>query len=212
MAFLDMVAMHVGNFNGRVSTDHDECDLSQYDIAVSLLYNKIIKDNKFDLPKYGTINIHPSLLPAGRGSCPNFWAIAEGNGYAGWTAHRMTSQIDKGDIYHQLPIPVHLNDTGESLWKRLFDVLPAFLSQLVEKLDKLEPLDIEQNGVVHTLKQFHEAHNLNKAIEQLASPELIVAAYYVLNLIQASSFTGFPGAVLETPDGKVEFKAFKVEE
>jgi len=196
-----------------ITTDHTiNFNWSDYDLVISLLYDKIVKNNEFDIPNLGTINIHPSLLPAGRGSCPNFWAIAEGNGYAGWTAHRMTSEIDKGDIYHQLPIPVHLNDTGESLWKRLFDILPAFLSQLVEKLDKLEPLDIEQNGAVHTLKQFHEAHNLNKAIEQLSSPELVFAAYYVLNLVQASSFTEFPGAILSTPDGDVEFKAFKVEE
>ena len=185
-----------------------------YNLVVSLLYDKIVKNNEFDIPRLGTINIHPSLLPNGRGSCPNFWAIAEGDSYAGWTAHRMTSEIDKGDIYHQLAIPVRLNDTGESLWKRLFDVLPSFLSQLAEKIssNNLTVLNIEQNGVVHNLKHFHEAHNLNEAMNNLNSPELIVAAYYVLNLIQACSFTGYTGAILDTPDGKVEFTAKKVEE
>lgn len=200
--------------NPRVWVDHTRgFNWGDYDLVISLLYDKIVKTG-FDIPKMGTINIHPSLLPAGRGSCPNFWAIAEGDSYAGWTAHRMTSEIDKGDIYHQLPIPVHLNDTGESLWKRLFDVLPTFLNQLAEKIsgNNLTALDIEQNGVVHNLKHFHEAHNLNYAINQLASPELVVAAYYVLNLIQACSFTGFPGAVLDTPDGKIEFTAKKVEQ
>jgi len=186
-----------------------------YDLVISLLYDKIARNNEFDIPRIGTINIHPSLLPAGRGSCPNFWAIAEGDSYAGWTAHRMTSEIDRGDIYCQQSIPIHLNDTGQSLWKRLFDILPEFLSLVARQISNndLVPLNIEQNNnQVHNLKQFHAAHNLNEAMNNLGSPELIVAAYYVLNLIQACSFTGFPGAVLDTPDGKIEFTAKKVEE
>lgn len=211
---IDLIASKYPHLTAIVSSNHSMIKWENYDLVISLLYDKIVRNNEFDIPKMGTINIHPSLLPSGRGSCPNFWAIAEGDSYAGWTAHRMTSEIDKGDIYHQLPIPVHLNDTGESLWKQLFNVLPAFLSQLANRISNndLTPLDIEQNGKVHTLKQFHEAHNLNEAINNLASPELIVATYYVLNLIQACSFANYPGAVLDTPDGKVEFRAYKVEE
>lgn len=199
----------------RVWTDHDDgFNWSDYDLVVSLLYNKIIKDDEFDLPKYGTINIHPSLLPAHRGSCPNFWAVLTGNG-AGWTAHRMTAEIDRGDIYLQKEVPVLLSDTAETLWKRLFDQLPSFLSDLATLIStgELTALDIEQrNDNVNTLKEFHEAHNLNKSVLDLGSPELMVAAYHVLNLIQANSFDGYQGAYLDTPDGRVEFLAYKVEE
>jgi methionyl-tRNA formyltransferase len=197
-----------------VRTCHDDgFDWNNYDLVISLLYNKVIKNNEFDLPKFGTINVHPSLLPSHRGSCPNFWAVFTGDG-AGWTAHRMTAEIDRGDIYLQQEVPVLLSDTAETLWNRLFDELPSFLNKLAQLIstNTLIPLDVEQyNNKVNTLKEFHQAHSLNTQIGDFDSPELMVAAYYTLNLIQACSFDGYQGAYLDTPDGRVEFMARRIE-
>jgi methionyl-tRNA formyltransferase len=192
--------------------DHDFFDLGNWDIAISLLYNKIIKNNEFDLPRLGTINIHPSILPFHRGSCPNFWAMLVGDG-AGWTAHRMTAEIDRGDIYLQQPVRVYLNDTAETLQMRLFEELPTFLSKLAEKLveSDLQPLDIAQdNEQVHTLAEFHELHDLKARMLEL-SPEAAYYVYAILNLIQGCSYTGHQPAYFDTPDGRVEFWARKVE-
>lgn len=190
-------------------------DWNNYDLVISLLYNKIIKNDEFDIPKLGTINIHPSLLPFHRGSCPNFWAILSGDG-AGWTAHRMTAEIDRGDIYLQQEVPVLLSDTAETLWDRLFDELPSFLSQLAELIytGNLEPLDVQQdNDNVKNINQFNRLHDVNNIINVMysQSQKEAFAAMVILDTIRACSFDGYEGFVMDTPDGRVEFKARRIE-
>jgi methionyl-tRNA formyltransferase len=182
-----------------------------YDLVVSLLYNRIIKNNEFDIPRLGTINIHPSLLPHHRGSFPNFWAVLTGEG-SGWTAHRMTAKIDRGDIYLQHPVPVRLSDTAETLQQRLFDELPTFLHNVAELISEgdFTPIDIEQNiDVVHTLKEFRGAHDLGTTLNEMFKDDERTAysAMLVLELIKACSYEGYEAAYLDMDDGRVEFRA-----
>ena len=184
-----------------------------YDLVISILYNKIVKNNEFDIPKYGTINIHPSTLPYHRGSAPNFWAVLCGYG-AGWTAHRMTSEIDRGDIYLQREVPVLLSDTAETLWNRLFDELPSFLSELAEIVSSgnLTALDVAQDvSTVNKMKDFHDAHEFDNALQGMNDDQRY-GAYTVMNLIQACSFTEYEGFIMDTPDGRVEFTARKLDD
>src|SRR5690606_24614950 len=171
------------------------------------------KNNEFDIPKYGTINIHPSTLPYHRGSAPNFWAVLCGYG-AGWTAHRMTSEIDRGDIYLQREVPVLLSDTAETLWNRLFDELPSFLSELAEIVTSgnLTALDVAQDvSTVNKMKDFHDAHEFDNALQGMNDDQRY-GAYTVMNLIQACSFTEYEGFIMDTPDGRVEFTARKLDD
>ena len=183
-----------------------------YDLVISLLYDKIVKNDEFDIPKYGTINVHPSMLPLHRGSTPNFWAVLTGVG-AGWTAHRMTSELDRGDIYLQREAPVLLSDTAETLWERLFEELPSFLSELASVITQgeLKPIDVTQDvEQVNKLSDFHAMHDYDNMLQTMNEHER-VASYATLNLIQACSFTGYNGFIMNTPDGRVEFSARRLD-
>lgn len=203
------------NLNTEIFYDHKSYMFSwyAYDLVISLLYDRIVKNNEFDIPKYGTINIHPSFLPHHRGSAPNFWAVMSGVG-AGWTAHRMTAEIDRGDIYLQQPIHVLLSDTAETLWERLFEELPSFLSNLATVITQgeLKPIDVTQDiERVNKLSDFHAMHDYDNLLQAMNEQER-VASYAILNLIQACSFTGYEGFIMNTPDGRVEFTARKLDD
>lgn len=213
------LGMDKKGWQARIHVNHhsDHFDWREYDLVVSLLYDKIVKNNEFDIPRLGTINIHPSYLPWHRGSCPNFWAVLSGGG-AGWTAHRMTAEIDRGDIYLQKSVPVMASDTAETLWDRLFDELPVFLFDLAEIMSSgnFEPLDIEQgNDTIRTIPSFNEIHDANNFLNNIWKQRGAAGAFsamFVLDAIRACSFGDYPGFVLDTPDGKVEFKARRIEE
>ena len=208
------LGMDKKGWQARIHVNHhsDHFDWREYDLVVSLLYDKIVKNNEFDIPRLGTINIHPSYLPWHRGSCPNFWAVLSGGG-AGWTAHRMTEELDRGALYLQMLVPVLYSDTSETLWKRLFEKLPVFLTHLTEEiLEGLRPLHIEQKiERVNKLTDFHSEH-LFETHSGYMSLQWERGARYILKVIQACSFGDYGGLVLDTPDGKVEFKARRIEE
>ena len=88
-----------------------------YDAGVSALFGYIIPDNVVSTFKDGIVNLHPSLLPYGRGKHPATWAIWEQSPY-GASAHRVTSKIDGGPLLSQVRLPILAHDTSESLYLR----------------------------------------------------------------------------------------------
>ena len=73
-----------------------------------------------ELPKYGTLNLHPSLLPAYRGSSPAQWAILQGEKETGITILTISKEFDQGKIIAQKKIPILPTDTQEILYERCF--------------------------------------------------------------------------------------------
>ncbi len=88
------------------------------DIALSVLFDYILRPELIDLFPAGVVNLHPSLLPYNRGQYPNVWSIVEGTP-AGVTLHYIDAGIDTGDIIAQCEVPVAPTDTGETLYRRL---------------------------------------------------------------------------------------------
>mgnify|MGYP001419413901 CR=1 FL=1 len=88
------------------------------DIAVSAMFDYILRKPVLDLFPQGCLNLHPSYLPFNRGQYPNVWSIVEGTP-AGATLHYMDETIDTGDIVAQIETPVSPYDTGETLYRKL---------------------------------------------------------------------------------------------
>lgn len=70
----------------------------QPDICAVVAYGRILPQKVLDVPKYGCINIHASLLPKYRGSAPYQWAVLDGLTETGVTAMYLTREMDAGDI------------------------------------------------------------------------------------------------------------------
>ena len=82
-------------------------------------YGRIIPKWMLDLPKYGNINLHASLLPKYRGAAPIQWAIASGETITGVTTMRIDEGLDTGDILLQKELPITRDDTAVTLAPRL---------------------------------------------------------------------------------------------
>lgn len=88
------------------------------DMAVSVLFDYILRPEFIELFPQGIINLHPSYLPYNRGAYPNVWSIVEQTP-AGVTLHYIDSGVDTGDIISQRKVEVEPVDTGLSLYRRL---------------------------------------------------------------------------------------------
>src|SRR5206468_36881 len=82
-------------------------------------YGRIIPGWMLQLPKYGNLNLHASLLPKYRGAAPIQWAIANGEGTSGVTTMRIDEGLDTGDILLQHEMAILDDDTAETLSPRL---------------------------------------------------------------------------------------------
>src|SRR5437763_8657753 len=97
-------------------------------------YGRIIPKWMLDLPKFGNINLHASLLPKYRGAAPIQWAIANGEDVTGVTTMRIDEGLDTGDILLQQELPISENDTAETLSPRLAAIGAELMIETLREL------------------------------------------------------------------------------
>lgn len=125
----------------RVKAPEAVEELRKYeaDIFVVAAFGQILSREILEMPRYGCINIHASLLPRYRGASPIQYAILNGDDVTGVTIMQMADGIDTGDILTMKAIPVERTDTGGSLFAKL-SALGAEL--LIKTLPKIASGDI----------------------------------------------------------------------
>src|SRR5262249_10127038 len=89
------------------------------DLVVVAAYGRILPQAALDVPRWGCINVHASLLPRWRGADPITRAILAGDRETGVTIMRMVLEMDAGEVLWQRTTPIDAADTGESLETRL---------------------------------------------------------------------------------------------
>ena len=110
------------------------------DVIVVAAFGKILRQNVLDLPKYGCVNVHASLLPRWRGASPIQASILHGDEQSGVSIMRMEAGLDTGPVLAMRALDILPEDTGESLTMRLaelganllVEVLPAYLAGEIE--------------------------------------------------------------------------------
>lgn len=103
-------------------------------IVVNSWYNRMPVE-LYDLPPYGTLNFHDSLLPKFTGFSPVLWALISGESEFGLTVHRMDSGLDTGDILVQRSLPIGPTDTGTELVLRGMELIPRVLAEALNALE-----------------------------------------------------------------------------
>ena len=104
------------------------------DIIVTCAYGQIIPKELIDSPKYGSINVHGSLLPKLRGGAPIHWAIINGESETGMTVMKMSTKMDAGDIISQRKITIDQNENLSSLYKRMSLLGRELLLETIPKI------------------------------------------------------------------------------
>ncbi len=112
----------------------------QADVYVVAAFGQILPQALLDIPPFGSINVHASLLPRWRGAAPIQAAILAGDAQTGITIMKMDAGLDTGPMLSQSAIPIQPLETGESLHQRLAQLgaellvatLPAYLNGSIE--------------------------------------------------------------------------------
>ena len=110
-----------------------------------------------DVPRLGSVNHHPALLPRHRGPIPLAWALRESDGTFGMTWHRMDAELDTGAILAQKTIPIEddwttIEEMGPALLQGAFELLP----RVFERLEAGDPGDPQSTEGVSWAGMFEE--------------------------------------------------------
>ena len=105
------------------------------DVICVVAYGKIIPKEILEIPKYGCVNVHPSLLPKYRGSAPIQWAILNGDKETGVTTMYLDEGMDSGDIILQTETKINKDETSGELWNRLSKIGAELLVETLERIE-----------------------------------------------------------------------------
>lgn len=103
----------------KIRLDYEPLKDLDIDLIVTCAFGQILPKEVLDLPKYGSINVHASILPKYRGSAPIEYAIMNGDKKTGVTIMYMDEGMDTGDIIKISKLPIEDNDTGGSIHDKL---------------------------------------------------------------------------------------------
>ena len=101
------------------------------DLIVVAAYGQILPQAILDLPRFGCLNVHTSLLPKHRGAAPIQWAILDGDATTGVTIMKMDAGLDTGAILSQQSTPIHAEDDSQTLHDRLAQLGATLLVQTI---------------------------------------------------------------------------------
>ena len=161
----------------RIKTEEAMAKLRSYeaDVFVVVAYGQIFSRELLDMPKYGCINIHASLLPKFRGAAPIQWSIIEGEKVTGVTTMVMADGVDTGDMLEKVVVEIAEDETGGSLHDKLMEAGAKLIVSTLEKLEAGTAIRTEQDHTqsTHTKKLTKELGNIDFNMEAVAIERLI---------------------------------------
>jgi methionyl-tRNA formyltransferase len=164
------------------------------DMLFSLYFRDIFPREIVEIPRLGSVNLHPSLLPEYRGAFSAPWVIFNGEKQTGFTYHYMTEQVDGGNILLQKTIEIHENDTAFSLYHRLIGEGVSAFGQVLELVMSGE------GGVAQT----GEPSYYPRAVPNNGIIDDNWAAAKIERFLRALFFPPFKGAVAIRDDQEIE--------
>ncbi len=115
------------------------------DVCAVVAYGRILPQKVLDVPTYGCINIHASVLPKYRGSAPYQWAVLDGLKETGVTAMYLVREMDAGDIIDVSKTPIGENETAGELLDRLAVLGADLLSKTLRRFESGKVPAVPQN-------------------------------------------------------------------
>lgn len=132
------------------------------DLIVTCAYGQIIPKELIELPKYGCINIHASLLPEYRGGAPIHHAVIDGKDKTGITIMYMNEKMDEGDILYQKEIDILDTDNTSTMFDKLSVLGSEMIREFIPRLISGDFTPIKQDNDKATY-----AYNITKEDEKI---------------------------------------------
>lgn len=186
----------------KIKTEESVAELSKYeaDIFVVAAFGQILSKEILDMPRYGCVNIHASLLPKYRGAAPIQWAVIDGEEKTGVTIMQMNEGLDTGDILMQEIVVLDKKETGESLFDKLAVCGAELIVKALAEIEKGSLTPIKQDDAKSTY-----AKMLRKELGRLDfSQDAVVLERKIRGLNSwPSAYTLFKGKTLKIWDADV---------
>ncbi len=180
------------------------------DIIVVVAYGRILPKDILNLPKYGCINIHGSLLPKYRGSAPIQWSVIDGEKVTGVTSMYLAEGMDTGDMILTSETPIGENETSGELFERL---APIGADCLIKTLKAIE------DGTAPRIEQEHDKATMAPMLtKETGHIDFNKSAQEIHNLVRGTNpwptayFTAFNGKVIKVYSTEVVDKTGAVGE
>lgn len=178
----------------------DEMRALNPDVMVVIAFGQILPKSLLELPKYGCVNIHASLLPKYRGAAPIQWAVINGDEETGITTMMMDVEMDTGDMLEKTVVKLDPEETGGSLFDRLSLLGGDLILSTLSKLEK---------GEITPVPQDHEkATYVKKISKSMGDIDWTMDAVSIERLVRGlnpwpSAFTRWNGKMLKIWEAKV---------
>lgn len=164
------------------------------DIIVVVAYGQILPKEILDIPSYGCINVHASILPKYRGAAPINWVIINGEKTTGVTTMYMDEGLDTGDMILKSEIEIGENETAEELHDRLSVLGAQVLNDTLKDFSE---------GKINRTKQNHdEATHTHRLTKELGEIDWSKDAKDIKNLVRGlrpwpTAYTFYKGNMMK---------------
>lgn len=164
------------------------------DIFVVAAFGQLLSEEILNMPRFGCINIHASLLPAYRGAAPIQWCVINGEEKTGVTIMQMAKGMDTGDILLQKEVVLDEKETGGSLFDRLMETGAELIVEALPKIEAGELIPVVQKEELATYA--------GKITKDMGNIDFAKSAVIIERLIRGlnpwpSAFTHYKGKILK---------------
>ena len=164
------------------------------DIFVVAAFGQLLSEEILNMPGFGCINIHASLLPAYRGAAPIQWCVINGEEKTGVTIMQMAKGMDTGDILLQKEVVLDEKETGGSLFDRLMETGAELIVEALPKIEAGELIPVVQKEELATYA--------GKITKDMGNIDFAKSAVTIERLIRGlnpwpSAFTHYKGKILK---------------
>ena len=155
----------------KIRKEYDFVKELNPDIIITLAYGQIVPQGLLDIPRFGCLNLHGSLLPKYRGAAPIQYALINNETVTGMTLMRMVAAMDAGEMYAKKEVIVDPDDNATSLFKKMAEAAKELiLESLPLYLDgKLKGIEQDESLVTFcpTIKPEEERLDLSKGVNSI---------------------------------------------
>lgn len=149
------------------------------DMIVIVAYGKILPKEILEMPKFGCVNLHGSLLPKYRGAAPINWAIVNGETESGVTTMFINEEMDAGDILLKKSVQIGDEDTAITLYDKLAQLGAKLITETISKIEKrtikperqnhsqatFAPILKKEDGLIDWGRNAKSIHNLVRGMQ-----------------------------------------------
>lgn len=166
------------------------------DLIVVVAYGQILPKEILELPKYGCINIHASLLPSYRGAAPIQWSVINGEKLTGVTSMLMAEGLDTGDMLLKRETEIGENETASSLHDRLSIIGAELLIDTIK--------GIEEGSIIPEVQDDSLSSYASRITKDMSELDFSKSAKELHNIIRGiTGFTTLDGKRLKVYDSRI---------